>query len=306
MNKTVFLLLILLSIAYNGFSQTLRYFETIHKADSLLNKKSYLAAAEAYSSILDHYTAKIIVNDYYDAACAYAQANNPGRAFHYLDVMAEKKGYGNSEGLIRDNDLDNLKKAPEWKPLISKVQRNAAEAEKHYNLKLKTELEQIFVDDQRYRLLLGGVIKKFGIDSKEVEELENKMGEADSLNLRKVSEILDKYGWLGAKTIGEKGTLTLFIVIQHADDHPELQVKYAKMFKKAILAGTVDNTEEYAMLEDRISIHQHKYQIYGSQLIRNKEGKFLPLPIQDSIYVDQRRMSEGLPPLKYYIQQSNP
>ncbi len=39
----------------------------------------------------------------------------------------------------------------------------------------------------------------------------------DSLNLQKISQILDKYGWVGAEKVGEKANQTLFLVIQHAD-----------------------------------------------------------------------------------------
>lgn len=124
----------------------------------------------------------------------------------------------------------------------------------------------------------------------------------DSVNLLKVTRILDKYGWLGPDVIGWQGGTALFLVIQHAD--LKVQEKYLPIMREAVKVGKM-NSGSLALLEDRVALRQGKKQIYGSQIEKNAKGDWVVSPIEDEINVNERRKSVGLEPLEDYVKKWN-
>ena len=53
-----------------------------------------------------------------------------------------------------------------------------------------------------------------------------------------------------------------------------------------------------AVLEDRVRIMSGREQLYGTQMAF-ADGRYVPLAIEDSSHVDQRRRSANLPPLAW-------
>ena len=122
----------------------------------------------------------------------------------------------------------------------------------------------------------------------------------DSINQIKVRSILDKYGWLGADVVGRQGNLTLFLVIQHADQ--ATQEKYLPMMRDAVKNGKAQ-ASALALLEDRVAMGQGKKQIYGSQIGTDMEtNQYYIRPLSDPDNVDKRRAEVGLEPLAEYAQ----
>lgn len=170
------------------------------------------------------------------------------------------------------------------------------------NLKqLQTQLEEIYEKDQKYRISIPAISKKFGPNSNEMKELWKKMAAQDSSNIPVVTQILDAYGWLGKDKIGSKANNTLFLVIQHADQ--KTQEKYLPMMRKAVKEGDAQ-AGNLALLEDRVALRQGKKQMYGSQIYQDSlTGKFYVAPLQDPENVDKRRARMGLGPLREYVKQ---
>ena len=167
------------------------------------------------------------------------------------------------------------------------------------NKPLVAKLDSVYRDDQKYREQIDSVINKFGLQSKEMHSLIVLMNELDSINLVKVKTILDKYGWLGADSIGKKGNYTLFLVIQHGDQ--TTQEKYLPMLKEAVKNGRAKGSN-LALLEDRVLLGQGKMQIYGSQIgMDNETQLYYVSPLEDPDNVDKRRASVGLEPLADYV-----
>ena len=168
---------------------------------------------------------------------------------------------------------------------------------KNINKALTQRLDTILLDDQFYRCKSDSIALKFGYESKEMQEHYQKMFEKDSINTLKVSEIIDKYGWLGSEIVGNKGNLTLFLVIQHSDSRT--QEKYLPIMKEAARSGKVSKSD-LAILEDRIEMNNKRPQIYGSQ-IQRVDGKFVIYQILDEENVNKRRADVGLEPLEEYV-----
>lgn len=166
---------------------------------------------------------------------------------------------------------------------------------------LADQLDTILTEDQRYRNEIGPMSHHFGPQSSEVKALWQKIHEIDSAHLKYVKELLDRYGWLGPKDIGNRGNLTLFLVIQHADR--STQEDYLPMMRQAAKAGNA-KSEHLALLEDRVAIEQGRRQLYGSQIgLDSITRRYFVLPLEDPEHVDDRRKQVGLPPLSEYVSQ---
>jgi hypothetical protein len=119
-------------------------------------------------------------------------------------------------------------------------------------------------EDQRYRLQFEELKQENKVDSQVAREIVKKEKAADSIDLVKVSAIVEKYGWLGSDDIGDQC-----------------------------------NT---AMLEDRVAVLTHKKQVYGSQIFWDtRTNVYLLAPLEDPDHVDERRAGVGLPPMKVYL-----
>jgi hypothetical protein len=114
---------------------------------------------------------------------------------------------------------------------------------------------------------------------------------------------LDKDGWLGPNEVGTLGNITIFLVIQHADQ--KTQEKYLPMMQDAVKNGKAYGSQ-LALLEDRVALRQGRKQIYGSQINRDSQtGKYFIEPIEDEVNVNKRRVAVGLEPLEDYVRQWN-
>jgi hypothetical protein len=167
------------------------------------------------------------------------------------------------------------------------------------NMRLVQQLDSIYVDDQKYRMKLNDIEKKYGWESKEMKANWKAIIENDSVNLIKVKTILDNNGWLGEEIVGEKGSAALFLVIQHSN--LATQEKYLPMLRDAVKQGKASGSR-LALLEDRVALRQGKKQIYGSQISRDEETKlYYVSPLEDPDNVDKRRAEVGLQPIAKYV-----
>lgn len=129
-----------------------------------------------------------------------------------------------------------------------------------------------------------------------------RMEYVDSCNLAFVSRFIDQFGWRGADEVGQQGNSVLFLVIQHSP--LAVQEKYLPAMQKAVREKKA-RPDELAMLEDRVSVALHGYQIYGSQLMTNEKGVRSVSPIKDEANVNKRRAAVGLMPLEEYLKLFN-
>jgi hypothetical protein len=166
------------------------------------------------------------------------------------------------------------------------------------NLPLKQELEEIYAADQGVRINARAVMEKYGNHSPQMDSLTREMQRIDARNLPRVTAMIEKYGWPGTSLVGEQGSVTAFLVIQHSN--LATMQKYVPLMRAAAAKGELDNAS-LALVEDRLLTYQNKPQIYGSQLQTNpKTGKMEFLPIENEAHVDERRASMGLGPIAEY------
>ncbi len=167
---------------------------------------------------------------------------------------------------------------------------------------LKLLLDSVWQTDQGYRFKLIELQKNGQTESEAYKKLNLSIKKADTINLKIVTTIIDKYGWLGADDVGFNGSQVLFTVIQHAD--LITQEKYLPIIREAVKEGKT-LASNLAILEDRVALRLGKKQIYGSQVwLDLKTGNKYVQPLEDPENVDKRRIEVGLSSMNEYLQES--
>ncbi len=299
MNKILIIIALLLSSISIVLGQDCDdYYSYSQKARHLQKKNKHIQAGMKYSEAFQLCGNKGMWYDRYNAACSWALAGKPDSAFVQLYIIAMDGSLADTKILSTDKDFVSLHSDKRWDEILEQVKVNQLKEEEKLDKELVAILKTVHDEDQKYRIQLDEVEKKYGEGSPEVKAHWELISEKDSINLVKVKKILDERGWLGVDVIGKEGNTTLFLVIQHSD--LGTQKKYLPMMREAAKKGDAF-PGNLALLEDRIALGEGKKQLYGSQIGRNETtGKFYVLPLEDPENVDKRREEVGLGPLKDY------
>lgn len=169
---------------------------------------------------------------------------------------------------------------------------------------IRDEIWRIQREDQGIRVLWISLPKETADTIK--AQVRNEMRRVDERNTRRAAQILDAFGkWPGADVLGASADQTLWLCIQHADQRPEIAVRYLPMLKAAVDEKRTDPMH-YAYLVDRIRMHEGREQVYGTQTykIKEEDGRsfFFVVPIEDVEHVDERRAAMGMEPLAEYLE----
>lgn len=287
------------SLSYGQSAAEQEYNNNVAEAEKLYDQKDYARSAQHYSKAFAALGGKGMPGDRYNAACTWALAGNADSAFFQLERIATKSNYTDLNHLLVDTDLTTLRNDKRWNEVVAIVKQNKEKLEANYNKPVVAMLDTIMMEDQKYRMEIEAVEKKYGRDSKEMKAHWKKIEKADEINLKKVTAILDKYGWMGPDEVGRSGNSALFLVIQHADH--KTQKKYLPIMREAVNQNKA-NPSHLAMLEDRVALGEGKKQVYGSQIgMDQKTGKYYVSPLEDPDNVDKRRADVGLGPLSEYV-----
>lgn len=114
--------------------------------------------------------------------------------------------------------------------------------------------------------------------------------------------IIKQYGYPGFRQVGEKSANNFWLLVQHADAHPDFQrqiLKHMALEVKAKNASPVN----YAYLTDRVAENSGQPQEYGTQVIYEGPGlgKAVPKSLRDPQNVNKRRAAIGMEPLESYL-----
>ena len=107
--------------------------------------------------------------------------------------------------------------------------------------------------------------------------------------------MVEAYGWPVPHVVPDDLCEAAFLLVQHADRAPELQVRnLARM--RAVAEPDRALSHHVAFLTDRVEVNAGRPQVYGTQFWA-PQGASEPWPIADPEGVDARRAEVGLPPL---------
>ncbi len=205
------------------------------------------------------------------------------------------------------NLLQNEREYPELKSLRSSdlgkqtLEHSIAAGKANgFNFELAKTLDLLYEEDQKYRRLNDEYSSKYNPDSPEYQKFKRDWMQSDSLCVAKAETIIQQYGYPGKSLVGESRQDVIWTIIQHAP--PAKQEQYFPLIDAAAQKGEMHKSA-WALLVDRIRMHQGKPQVYGSQVIRDElTGAFKFHEIEDEANVDKRRAEVGLGPLEVYAQ----
>ena len=272
----------------------------LERAYSAWDRGAYHEAATLFEEAIE--LQKPSATLLYDMACLYAVKEELNKAIHFLD-KAIQSGYIDRVWMRIDPDLSSLNHHTAWPDLLKRIDRaeQLQNVPGKYDRKQKKLLEEVYIKDQKDRLIMPKVQQQFGAQSIEMMALRMRILKNDKANQTLIATFIEKYDWPGKATVGVKGSLAAFYVIQHAP--LAFQLKY---FQRVIAAANAGDLpwDQVCMMQDRILIRQGKKQLYGSQLMTDPITKMLTFqPIQDLHEVDERRAKVGLNTLKEAAQQ---
>ena len=166
------------------------------------------------------------------------------------------------------------------------------------NLELKKELSEIefrdqavrFITDQTPKDSLDLIAKRIKVDPTYFKNNYKSVSVTlDGENIKRVEEIIAKYGYPGKALVGTPENRAAWIVIQHSS--PQVIQKYLPILREAVKNGDLDR-QSLAITEDRNLMYQGKKQIYGSQFFE-VNGKPAFWPIENSEKVNELRKEAG-------------
>ncbi|HEX8326426.1 MAG TPA: DUF6624 domain-containing protein [Hymenobacter sp.] len=122
-----------------------------------------------------------------------------------------------------------------------------------------------------------------------------------------LERIIKQYGYPGFKQVGEKSAYNFWLMVQHADAHPNFQRQVLRLMLPEVKrknAAPVD----YAYLTDRIATNSGQLEEYGTQVkytgyVGNDFNNVIAVPVslRDPKNVDKRRAAIGMEPLQKYL-----
>jgi hypothetical protein len=117
-----------------------------------------------------------------------------------------------------------------------------------------------------------------------------------------LENILRQYGYPGIRQVGEKSASNFWLLVQHADAHPDFQRQVLKLMLSEVQRKNAFPAN-YAYLTDQVAINTGQPEEYGTQVEYTGPGlgKAVPKSLRDPTHVNQRRAAIGMEPLENYL-----
>jgi hypothetical protein len=125
------------------------------------------------------------------------------------------------------------------------------------------------------------------------------MARIDSANTAWLKTYVARWGWPTTAHVGHEAVRTAFLIVQHATHDTAFMRAMLPSIDESYRRGELDGGA-VALLTDRLEVKAGRPQIYGTQLSL-RGGRWVLDSIVDSLRVDERRRSMGLPPLAEYL-----
>jgi hypothetical protein len=208
------------------------YFKNIEIADSLLDKQHYKEAIAYYRKALQTFGGKAYPDDRYKLARAWGLSGNTDSLFFSLNHLCSRARYWNYQRFIDDSAFNLLKNTPKFDQVVECFKENKQKYYPEINVEFYNALDSMYLEGERNRKQLALA----ALDKEKVLLLNEQIREKDSINLTRVTALLDKYGWPDAAAIEFYGNYTLFSIIRQSPRSG--YEKYHRMMDEANLKAT--------------------------------------------------------------------
>ena len=122
-----------------------------------------------------------------------------------------------------------------------------------------------------------------------------------TVNYKEAKRIFEKYGFPGFDLVGETGSKSFWLIVQHCDKWPDFQKQVLKKMRAQVERKNAQSTY-YAYLVDRIKIRAGKKQLYGTQVsYRTNLCQAFVQGVEDIGNLNKRRKLVGLESIEEYL-----
>jgi hypothetical protein len=161
------------------------------------------------------------------------------------------------------------------------------------NEELRQELLRMLQEDQAVRAPF--------LEGRQPNEAEARaMRERDEADTKRLTEILNEYGFPGVKLVGLDATRAFVTILVHSPSL-ELQKRALPHVERAARRREIP-PDDFALLTDDVLANEGKPQLYGTNF-KFVGGKVALDTTQDPAHLDARRRRLGLAPIAEYARQ---
>jgi len=262
-----------------------------NSADSLKKIQQFGSAIKQRLEIMK--IDKTYAPNLYELSALYSITQKKDSAYMYL---THSLSVDSTINVLVNPDFHFICKDTRWQDIQSnQISKFEAINGKLTNLPLAIKLWEMKMKDQSYYVFMD--------DSKpEEEEKYWKIKDSiNKINLYELDSIIRKSGWPKISEVGKDGSVSAFLIIQHSEY--ATQKKYFHYLKKTMKQNEA-YPRDFALLTDRIRLHEKKKQIYGSQIswdATNNKYYFDYNELKKPSKVNKRRKSIGLGPIEDYV-----
>lgn len=123
----------------------------------------------------------------------------------------------------------------------------------------------------------------------------------NEVNYKEAKIIFDRYGFPGFDLVGEEGSKSFWLIVQHSNKWPDFQVQVLKEMETQVKKKNAHSTY-FAYLVDRVKIRAGEKQVYGTQVsYRTDSCQAYVDNVEDPENINHRRVSMGLETIEQYL-----
>ncbi|ASR42125.1 hypothetical protein BEN78_00555 [Xanthomonas citri pv. mangiferaeindicae] len=186
--------------------------------------------------------------------------------------------------------------------IVSQVQAPAPDADDAVTV--AADLQRRATNDQILRYALDGVPGREmtpgdPLYANYAFALGDDVRRMDADNATFAAQLMARHdGWPAPTALPEQAQAQLWLLVQHADQRPDLQHAALLAMQRRHTGGPMPT--RYGFLYDRVMLKLNGRQRYGTQ-VTCREGRRAPQPLEDAERVDALRAELKMPPLREYL-----
>ena len=171
------------------------------------------------------------------------------------------------------------------------------------NPQLAAEITRLYEIDQRVQNDIVSAYQN-GLEKEKITELFKIKDDTFKKNIPVLKQIIRKNGFPTYDMVGKEAAGHFFTMIQHADSDVGFQRECLRRIEKLVKKKQF-NGANFAFLTDRVNLNSGKPQVFGTQVIYDKDDKAVPKTLIDPKNVNKRRLSVGMETLEEYLDKVN-
>jgi len=168
----------------------------------------------------------------------------------------------------------------------------------YFNQQLHDELIKMADEDQQLlaKLSNSGALLNYK------DSVHPQLKKVFERNTKRAKEIIAKNGWPTIKSVGEKGSTAMWLIVQHSVLDQKFMQSCVTILEKVVKNDGAKGWQ-LAFLQDRVNTMAGKEQIYGTQFNSDDDGWPISFPISNPEGVNARRKALGLNSLEERLQE---